>query len=324
VNIQSGHAGVYFSLLFGGTDTKAIRGEGFQLKFPWDTIFDYDIRLHQVPFEYYVVTGDGLQLSISVSVRCRPLRNRLAFLQKEIGPDYIEKIVVPQVQLALRTVAGTFSGEKLYSTSRGILEEALDRAIETLTAKYILLDRILITSVNIPDNLQRAIQAKLTQQQNVIQYDYVLAIAKKEAERKRIEAEGVRDFQRIVTPGISQNFLRWKGIEATLDLARSANTKVIVIGAQSGLPLILDTSSALTSTNPAQGAPQPTLSPSPYEEPPVGKNIPSAAINPGSLLAVPVATPQPTPSSTPEPSPSASPISPVTRQMPAPQSPGNP
>ncbi|HEV3065394.1 MAG TPA: SPFH domain-containing protein, partial [Chthoniobacterales bacterium] len=85
VNIQSGHAGVYFSLLFGGTDTKSVRGEGFQLKFPWDTIYDYDIRLQQVPYEFSVISGDGLQLQIRVSVRCRPLRQRLAVLQKDIG-----------------------------------------------------------------------------------------------------------------------------------------------------------------------------------------------------------------------------------------------
>ena len=138
--------------------------------------------------------------------------------------------------------------------SRGILEETMDRTIEKLTGKYILIDQILIIGVNIPETLKRAIEAKLTQQQNVIQYDYVLSVARKEAERKRIEAEGIRDFQKIVTPGISPNFLRWKGIEATLDLSKSANAKVVVIGAQSGLPLILDTSSALPSTNPTSPA----------------------------------------------------------------------
>src|SRR5260370_5903485 len=136
VNIQSGHAGVYFSLLFGGTDTKSVRGEGFQLKFPWDTIFDYDIRLQQVPYEFSVIIGDGLQLQVRVSVRCRPLRHRLAVLQKDIGPDYVQKIVIPQSQLALRTVAGTYSPKKLYRPIRGILEEALDKTIERLTGKY--------------------------------------------------------------------------------------------------------------------------------------------------------------------------------------------
>jgi regulator of protease activity HflC (stomatin/prohibitin superfamily) len=319
VNIQSGHAGVYFSLLFGGTDTKSVRGEGFQLKFPWDTIFDYDIRLQQVPYEFSVISGDGLQLQVRVSVRCRPLRQRLAVLQKDIGPDYIEKIVIPQTQLALRTVAGSYSAEKMYSTSRGILEEAMDKTIERLTGKYILIDQILITGVYIPEALKRAIEAKLTEQQNVIQYDYVLGVAKKEAERKRIEAEGIRDFQKIVTPGISPNFLRWKGIEATLDLSKSANAKVIVIGAQNGLPLILDTSSALPSTSTTQVPLLPQPSSSPYQEPAVEKTNPAAVTNPGLLVPVPVATESGS-SSRPEPSPMASPIPPVTQQTPSPQS----
>jgi regulator of protease activity HflC (stomatin/prohibitin superfamily) len=320
VDIQSGHAGVYFSLLFGGTDTKSVRGEGFQLKFPWDTIIDYDIRLQQVPYEFSVITADGLQLQIRVSVRCKPLRQRLALLQKDIGPNYVEKIVIPQTQLALRTVAGSYSAEKIYSTSRGVLEETMDGVIEKLTGKYILIDQILITGVTIPDALKRAIEAKLTQQQNVIQYDYVLSVARKEAERKRIEAEGIRDFQRIVTPGISPNLLRWKGIEATLDLAKSENAKVIVIGAQSGLPLILDTSSALPSPNPVQVPLSPKPSPSPYEEPPVEKTNPTSSVNPGLLVPIPVATPAAASSSTPEPAPTVVLIPPVTRETPQPRS----
>jgi regulator of protease activity HflC (stomatin/prohibitin superfamily) len=318
VTIQSGHAGVYFSLLFGGTNTKWVLGEGFQLKLPWDTIYDYDIRLQQVPYAFSVVTADGLQLEVDVSVRCRPLRERLARLQKDIGPNYIEKIVVPQTQLALRSVAGSYSAETMYTTNRSVLEEAMDRTIEVLTGKYILIDQILITHVDIPDALKKAIMAKLTQQQNVIQYDYVLAVAKKEAERKRIEAEGIRDFQQIVTGGISQNFLRWKGIEATLDLAKSENAKVIVIGAQNGLPLILDTSSAVPSAAHAPVSPLPKPSPSTYEEPPVEKTIPSAAINPGALVGVPVASPEPASSSTPLS------VSPVTKGTPAPHSTRNP
>src|ERR1700722_10204164 len=314
VNIASGHAGVYFSLLFGGTDTKSVRGEGFQLKFPWDTIFDYDIRLQQVPYEFSVITADGLQLRIQVSVRCKPLRQRLSLLQKDIGPNYVEKIVIPQTQLALRTVAGTYSAEKIYSMSRGILEETMDRTIEKLTGKYILIDQILIVGVTIPETLKRAIEAKLTQQQNVIQYDYVLSVARKEAERKRIEAEGIRDFQKIVTPGISPNLLRWKGIEATLDLSKSANAKVIVIGAQSGLPLILDTSSALPSTNPEVPL-LPKPSASPYQEPPVEKINPSSSTNPGLLVPEPVATPAPEPSGTPQ--PSVSPVPPAAWETPA-------
>lgn len=247
VIIGSGHAGVYFSVFFGGTDVKRVRGEGLQLKFPFDTIYDYDIRVQQIPYEYSVISGDGLVMQFRVSIRCLPRRDALGLLQKNIGPDYIQKIVIPATQQAIREVVGDNSAEKIYTSSSAVLEEAVDTVIEAVTGTYITVDTVLITGIGIPASLQNAIEAKLAQEQNVLQYDFIIDVAKKEAERKRTEAQGIRDFQNIVTPGISENFLRWKGIEATLDLAKSSNAKVIVIGAQNGLPLILDTSSSSTA-----------------------------------------------------------------------------
>lgn len=288
VYIQSGHAGVYYSLLFGGTDTRHIRKEGIQIKFPWDTIFDYDVRIQQLTYRYSVISSDGLTVQFNTSVRWKPRLQSLGLLQKEIGPDYAAKIVIPETQTALREVVGNTPIDQIYSTNVLILQRAVVRAVEEMSGKYIAVDNILITDVDIPEGLRKAIEAKVTQFQNSLQYDYVLSVAKKEAERKRIEAEGIRDFQSIVTPGISENFLRWKGIEATLDLARSDNSKVVVIGAQNGLPLILDTGSTLPfpSLSPAVKA-----SPSPYQEPAVPKEPSSTEVNPQNLVPVPVATP---------------------------------
>ena len=218
----------------------------------------------------------------------------------------------PETQTALREVVGNTPIDQIYSTNVLILQRAVVRAVEEMSGKYIAVDNILITDVDIPAGLRNAIEAKVTQFQNSLQYDYVLSVAKKEAERKRIEAEGIRDFQSIVTPGISENFLRWKGIEATLDLARSDNSKVVVIGAQNGLPLILDTGSTLplpTSTLPFPSpSPAAKASPSPYQEPEVPKVPSSTEINPQNLAPVPVATPvitgtpaiNPTPIPTPQ------------------------
>jgi regulator of protease activity HflC (stomatin/prohibitin superfamily) len=268
VTIPSGHAGVYFSLLFGGTDTQTVCGEGFWLKFPWDKIYDYDVRWQLVSYDYSVISADGLVLQFKVSVRARPRIGTLAYLQKDIGPEYLQKIVIPMTQQAIRQVVGDNSAEKTYTTSVSVLEEALDRVIEDLAGTYIVVDTINIRGVEIPAALKLAIESKLAQQQNSLQYDYVIIAAKKEAERKRIEAEGIRDFQNIVTPGISENFLRWKGIEATLDLAKSSNAKVVVVGAQNGLPLILDTSSSPVSAkaNPSPLAPSPLLTPTPGQQ----------------------------------------------------------
>ena len=263
VIIPSGHAGVYYSLFFGGTDTTMVCKEGFWLKAPWDKIYDYDVRWQLVSYDYSVISADGLPIQFKVSVRCRPRLDTLAYLQKDIGPEYIEKIIVPESQQAIRQVVGDSSAEKIYTTSPSVLEEAFDRVIEEITGTYTVVDAIMVRGVEIPSALQSAIETKLAHQQKSLQYVFVLSAARQEAERKRIEAEGIRDFQNVVTPGISENFLRWKGIEATLDLAKSSNAKVIVIGAQNGLPLILDTSSSPVSAraNPTPLPPSPLLSP---------------------------------------------------------------
>jgi prohibitin 1 len=263
VIIPSGHAGVYYSLFFGGTDTTMVCKEGLWLKAPWDKIYDYDVRWQLVSYDYSVISADGLPIQFKVSVRCRPRLDTLAYLQKDIGPEYLEKIIIPGSQQAIRQVVGDSSAEKIYTTSPSVLEEAFDRVIEEITGTYTVVDAIMVRGVEIPSALQGAIETKLGQQQRSLQYVYVLSAAKQEAERKRIEAEGIRDFQNTVTPGISENFLRWKGIEATLDLAKSSNAKVVVIGAQNGLPLILDTSSSPVSARPNQTPlpPSPLVSP---------------------------------------------------------------
>jgi regulator of protease activity HflC (stomatin/prohibitin superfamily) len=244
VTIPSGHAGVYFSLLFGGTDTKSVCGEGFWLKFPWDKIYDYDLRWQLVSYDYSVISKDGLPIQFKVSVRCRPRSATLAFLQKDIGPEYIEKVIIPESQQAIRQIVGDNSAEKIYTTSPSVLEEAFDRVIEEITGTYTLVDAIMVRGVEIPSALQRAIEEKLAQEQNSLQYVFVISAARQEAERKRIEAEGIRDFQNTVTRGISEDFLRWKAIN---DFAKSPNAKLVVVGAQNGLPLILDTSSSRVS-----------------------------------------------------------------------------
>jgi regulator of protease activity HflC (stomatin/prohibitin superfamily) len=263
VIIPSGHAGVYYSLLFGGTDTTMVCKEGFWLKAPWDKIYDYDVRWQLVSYDYTVISADGLPILFKVSVRCRPRLDTLAYLQKDIGPEYLEKIITPASQQAIRQIVGDSSAEKIYTTSPSVLEEAFDRVIEEIIGTYTVVDAIMVRGVGIPSALQRAIETKLGQEQISLQYAFVLSAAKQEAERKRIEAEGIRDFQNTVTPGISENFLRWKGIEATLDLAKSSNAKVVVVGAQNGLPLILDTSSSPVSarSNPTPLPPSPLLGP---------------------------------------------------------------
>ena len=298
VIIPSGHAGAYYSVFFGGTDTENVRMEGFHLKSPWDKIYDYDVRLQQVPYDYSVIAADGLLIQFSVTVRCHPRLESLGLLQKNIGPDYVAKVIVPDSQQAIRQVVGDNSAETIYTTSASVLEEAIDRVVEETSGNFVIIDTILVRGVEIPTTLQASIQAKLTQHQNALAYTYILTQAEKEAQRKRIEATGIRDFQAIVTPGISENFLRWKGIEATLELSKSDNAKVVVIGSQNGLPLILDTSSVPVRTNPI-----PPLLPSPSPTAAQRGTPPTESSPTPSPTAAQIGTPPTESSPTPSPTP---------------------
>lgn len=300
VIIQSGHAGAYYSVFFGGTDTETVRTEGFQLKAPWDKIYDYDVRLQQSTYDLSVISGDGLVIKFGLSVRYHPRLESLGLLQKNIGPDYLNKIIIPESQQAIRQVVGDNSAEKIYTTSASVLEEAIDRVIEETSGNFVIIDTIMIRQVEIPSALQSAILAKLTQNQNALAYTYILTQAEKEAQRKRIEAGGIRDFQAIVSPGISENYLRWKGIEATLELAKSDNAKVVVIGSQNGLPLILDTSttSASAKTNPIPLLPSP--SPTAAQRTPATESSPTPSPTPVPI-GNPKGLPQPDESAAPSP-----------------------
>lgn len=242
--IPAGHAGVYYSLFFGGTLTSphSVRGEGLKIVVPWDHLTIYDTRIQEVSHEFSVITNDGLRVDVEVSIRYKPKLKELGYLQKNIGEDYVRKIVLPESLMALRGVIGQKSPEQIYSTNIEVLQRSVIQAISEVAQKHVKIDDILITKIELPPSLKEAIESKLSSKQKSLAYDYLLVSAKKEAERKRIEAEGVRDFQNIVAEGISPALLKWRGIEATLELSKSPNSKVVIIGSgKSGLPIILNT-----------------------------------------------------------------------------------
>jgi len=188
-----------------------------------------------------VLSSNGLTISVDVSVRYRPMPDKIGYLHNEIGRNYGEIIVKDLVRASVRKIIGRYTPEELYSTKReavqGVMEIELD---SLLRQKYILLKAVLIRSVKLPETIQSAIQSKLEQEQEALKYDFRIQKETKEAERKLIEADGIRKFQELVAQGLSKNYLQWKGIETTLELAKSPNTKVIVIGnSEDGLPLIL-------------------------------------------------------------------------------------
>jgi regulator of protease activity HflC (stomatin/prohibitin superfamily) len=239
VRIDSGHAGVLWRF-FGGTQP-GVYGEGVHLVAPWNRMIVYDVRIQDRKEDLEILTNNGLSVGLEASIRFRPLGVELPRLHTEIGLGYYDVILGPVVRSEARKVGGRYKPEEIYSTRREVVEKEVFEAVTAaLAGKHVTLDAILIRDVDLPQNIQRAISEKLEEEQKALKMQFTLDRERQEAERKRIEAKGIADFQQVVSHGISPALLRWKGIEATEKLATSANAKVVVIGAGAdGLPLIL-------------------------------------------------------------------------------------
>ncbi len=243
IKIGPGEEGVLYRLFYGGTVTDRVYHEGLRLIFPWDTMYIYDVRLQQVTDEFTVLSQDGLAVKVEVSMRFNPEHEFVGYVHKTIGPDYVEKFVKPVVQAQCRYVFGQNTPEQIYESQGFIIQTVRQDAFARLAARHILLDDLLLKSVALPPPVALAIESKLRAQQMAQEYDYRLQTETKEAERKKIEAGGIRDFQTtsMMTGGLFEQYLRFKGIEATLALAQSNNSKIVIIGGGADrLPLILD------------------------------------------------------------------------------------
>jgi len=239
--IDPGEKGILFKKFGGGLDKEIIYGQGFHVIAPWNTLHVYDVKIHETFEKMEVLSKNGLSIKIDLSFRYMPIQAKIGYLHDEIGRDYLERIIKPEIRSVTREVIGNYLPEELYSTKR----EAIEDEIEALTRnkveiKYLTLDAILIRDVTLPLTLRNGIEKKLVQEQESLEYEFKIDKARKEAERKEIEANGIAKFQQIVNRTITPQLLKWKGVEATQEIAKSSNAKVIVIGNGDGdLPIIL-------------------------------------------------------------------------------------
>lgn len=241
VTIKPGEAGVLFKRFGNGIDTKAIYYQGFHVKAPWNEMIIYNIRKQQVEEVMDVLSSNGLAISVDVSIRYKTKPEKIGFLHNQIGSNYTNQIIIPEVRSATRKVIGKYTPEELYSSRRETIQtDIFEQTKAVLVKNFIEIDALLIRSVKLPPKIKEAIETKLEQEQQAKEYEFRLIKEKKEAERKKIEAKGIQDFQRIVTEGISEKLLKWKGIEATQGLAQSKNSKIVIIGGSDGLPVILN------------------------------------------------------------------------------------
>jgi prohibitin 1 len=241
VTIEPGENGVLFKKFGGGLDKEMVYGQGFHVIAPWNTMHVYDVRLKDTFEKMEVLSKNGLSIKIDLSFRYQPVADSIGFLHDGIGKNFLESIIKPEIRSVTREVIGNYLPEELYSTKREAIEdEIFELTRENIEAKYIRLDAILIRDVTLPLTLQTAIEQKLKQEQESLEYEFKIDKARKEAERKEIEARGISEFQKIITRTITPQLLKWKGIEATQEIAKSPNAKVVVIGNGEGdLPIIL-------------------------------------------------------------------------------------
>ncbi len=256
ITTPPGHGGVVWHLLFGGTRTAdRSMGEGVHIVLPWNRVFDYNLRLQNHRATYNVVTSDGLQVKVGVGFRWRANPDHLGTLHQKFGPGYRDTLIVPAIGSITRHVISRYDAADLVSERRNLIQQEIYNTVISdrikngigsvegnYAGKVVLLEDTLIYNVELPEAVRRAIEDKLRQAQLVEEYRYRVQREELESQRKAAEAQGIRRFQEIVASNMSNTYLRWRGIEATLELARSPNSKIVVIGNQQsgGLPLILD------------------------------------------------------------------------------------
>lgn len=232
-----------------------LAGEGMTFIWPWDKFYLYDIRLKTHNETYQVVSQEGLHFDIEMTFRWRVVAENLVALNQTVGLDYLKSMLIPEIGSVLRHVVSDYPAEDLYTYARNAVQaEIYDEVTSGSHPNHIgslenqapdvtvILQDTLMTRIELPETLQVAIESKLAEAEMVEQYEFRVAREHLESERKQVEAEGIRNFQETVAPAITDSYLQWRGIEATLQLAESDNAKVVVIGnSANGLPLILDT-----------------------------------------------------------------------------------
>ena len=235
--IDTGHVGV--TTLFGRVTGERL-SEGIHLINPLKAVAKLSVRTQEVKEVAEVPSSEGLLIGLETSLIYRLDASRATDVYQKLGTGYLEVIVIPNLRSVMRAVTAAHTASALYSEAReSVAQRMLADLKVAVEPRGVIIENVLLRDIKLPATLKAAIEAKQQAEQDAQRMSFVLQKEKQEAERKRIEAQGISDFQRIVTAGISQPLLEWKGIEATMEIAKSANAKVVVVGnPKNGLPVI--------------------------------------------------------------------------------------
>lgn len=242
ITLEPGERGVLFKRFGGGLDKENIYSPGFHIVAPWNNMYVYEVREQQLEEGMEVLSTNGLNIKVDVTVRINPQYNKVGDLHEKFGRDYLNTLVRPEVRSAVRKIIGRFEPEELYSSRRDEVQQLIQEDLEkSLALNYIDLKATLIRDIALPAKVKNAIEVKIEAEQSALKYKYILQQEQQEAERIIIAAKAKAEANKILSSSLTSNILKDKGIEATLELANSPNSKIVIVGGDEsgGLPMIL-------------------------------------------------------------------------------------
>lgn len=224
-----------------GLDKDDVIGPGTHTKMPWNDVYIYKVNETSSDENMDVLDKSGLSIHVDITVRYFPMPNKIGYIHEQFTKDYVNVLVIPEVRSTVRQVMGRYTAEEIYSTKRAEVENAIKNETEKiLNVNNVSATAVLIRSIALPEQIKGAIENKLQQEQEALAYQFRLDKEKSEAERKRIAAEGESRANNIINNSLTDKLLKMRGIEATLELSKSPNAKIIVVGSgKDGMPLIL-------------------------------------------------------------------------------------
>jgi regulator of protease activity HflC (stomatin/prohibitin superfamily) len=238
-SIPTGNVGVL--TLFGRVTGETL-AEGIHIINPLKSVQKLSVQTQSIKESANTPSNEGLMLALDTSLLFHLDKTKAAWVYQSVGEPYVEKVVEPTLRAAIRAATSAHTANALYSNARELVQQQIQDELTTqLGPRGVIVENVLLRDVQLPPMLKSSIEAKQQAEQDALRMSFILQKEKQEAERKRIEAQGIADFQKIVAQGISPQLLEWKGIEATEKLATSPNAKVVIVGnTKNGLPLVLE------------------------------------------------------------------------------------
>lgn len=240
ISIKPGEVGVLYRRFGQGTVTDYTYKEGLTLILPWNIMYIYDTRVQQYQHSMVALTKEGLKVDLEISIRYYPELETVGVLHQRVGPDYLQKIVIPEVESNIRVQVGHLDINDMYSPDLALLQDMVNYTMSQLEKNYITIQDVVITRITLPKSIETVMEKKIEYKELAEAYQYRIEGEKLEAKRKLIEADGIRTYNETISKSMTSDILKWQGIQATVAISNSNNSKVVVIGNSSKeMPIIL-------------------------------------------------------------------------------------